>query len=485
MNNDIRTLQPAALWQNFYSLTRIPRPSGLKEQIGTFLLEYGKSLGLESFRDEIGNVIVRKPATPGYEDKPGVILQAHMDMVPQKANNLEFDFEKDPIDAHIAEDGQWVTASGTTLGADNGIGVAAAMAVLADKSLKHPALEMFITCDEETGMYGAFDLKGGVLQGKTLINLDSETEGELFVGCAGGVDADITFRYDEVPTESGDAAILLHVGGLHGGHSGIDIRLQRANANKLMFRFLRKAIAEYEARLVCVDGGGLRNAIPFDCKAVICVPREGVAEVLDLVAEYESLYVNEYMGVEDSLFFKAQETDMPAMMMPEMVQDDLVNALIACPNGVFRVMPDMPEMVETSNNMARVVSDGSTIQVKCLTRSSSESHKFELAEMIQSVFAMAGAQVELSGSYPGWKLNPNSPLLAMMKEQYKKQFGQDAKVMTIHAGLECGIIGRNYPDMDMVSFGPTIEHPHSPAERVNIQTVQKFWDFLVALLEAF
>ncbi|MBR1630385.1 MAG: beta-Ala-His dipeptidase, partial [Paludibacteraceae bacterium] len=275
MNNDIRTLQPAALWQNFYSLTRIPRPSGLKEQIGTFLLEYGKSLGLESFRDEIGNVIVRKPATPGYEDKPGVILQAHMDMVPQKANNLEFDFEKDPIDAHIAEDGQWVTASGTTLGADNGIGVAAAMAVLADKSLKHPALEMFITCDEETGMYGAFDLKGGVLQGKTLINLDSETEGELFVGCAGGVDADITFRYDEVPTESGDAAILLHVGGLHGGHSGIDIRLQRANANKLMFRFLRKAIAEYEARLVCVDGGGLRNAIPFDCKAVICVPREG------------------------------------------------------------------------------------------------------------------------------------------------------------------------------------------------------------------
>lgn len=480
--NNLSQLQPTALWQNFYNITQVPHPSGKRKEIGNFMVAYGKSLGLETLQDATGNVLIRKPASAAKADHPGVILQAHLDMVPQKNNDTAFDFEKDPIRAYI--DGEWVTADGTTLGADNGIGVAAAMAILADKTIEHPALEVFLTVDEETGMFGAFGLEANFLQGKILMNMDSEDEGELYVGCAGGVDANITFHYQETEIPQGDVAVKVSLTGLKGGHSGMDIKLQRANANKLMFRFLKTAVSEYEARLACIDGGSLRNAIPREATAIITVPADGMQDILDLVDDYETLFVTEYNGVEENISFKAEKTDLPKGLLPEEIQDDLINAVTACPNGAMRFIPEMPDIVETSNNLAVIKSDGKSIQIACLTRSSVESRKEELSSMIESIFTLAGAKVEFNGSYPGWKPNLQSPILNTMKRIYKEKWGNEPKIMTIHAGLECGILGRNYPDMDMISFGPTIRHPHSPDEKVNIATVQKFWDFLVATLRA-
>ena len=478
----MKNLQPQGLWSNFYDLTQIPRPSGQKEEVSAFLANYGRSLGLETIVDEIGNVIIRKPASPGYENHPGVILQGHMDMVPQKNNDTVFDFAKDPIEAYI--DGEWVTAKGTTLGADNGIGVAAAMAILADKNVVHPPLEVLVTVDEETGMYGAFALEGGLLQGKTLLNLDSEAEGELYVGCAGGVDTTAKFAYTPVEVEEGDVAVKVSVTGCKGGHSGCDIHLQRANANKLLFRFLKEAVANYEARLASVEGGSLRNAIPREASAIITIPAEGLDEVMDLVAEFEDLFVAEYDGVEDNIRFMAEQVECPATELPEDVQDFLIHAITACPHGVYRVIPEMLDVVETSNNLAMLKTEDNCVTVYCLTRSSVESRKEELQEIIHSVFAMAGAEVEFSGSYPGWKPNLKSHILEVMKQTYQENYGIESRVIIIHAGLECGIIGRNYPGMDMISFGPTIKYPHSPDERVNIATVAKFYEYLLATLKA-
>lgn len=479
--NDIRQLEPQALWQHFHSLTQIPRPSGKKELIGKFLEDFGKSLGLETISDEIGNVLVRKPATPGMGDRKPVILQAHMDMVPQKNTGVHHNFETDPIETYI--DGEWVTAKDTTLGADNGIGVAAAMAVLASKNIAHPAIEMFITVDEETGMHGAFGLQPGFLKGEILINMDSEDEGELYVGCAGGVDANIDFRYHEVGVPKGDVAVKVSLTGLKGGHSGVDIHLQRANANKLMFRFLKDAVANYEARLAMIDGGSLRNAIPREAFALITVPEEGVEDIQKLISTYEDLFIKEYQGVEDNISFKGEITTLPSGLIPEEIQDDLINGVTACPNGVFRFIPELPTVVETSNNLAIVKSDGNKIECKCLIRSSAESRKQELASMVVSTFALAGAKVELSGDYPGWQPNLKSPILKEMTKVYENNYGKTPKIMIIHAGLECGILGIHYPQMDMISFGPTIRYPHSPDEKVNIATVQKFWDFLLATLQ--
>ena len=475
-SKDIRNLEPKALWNNFYSLTQIPRPSGKKEKIGQFLVEFGKSLGLETLQDEIGNVLVRKPATPGMEDRQAVVLQSHMDMVPQKNSNVDHDFEKDPIDAFV--DGEWVRANSTTLGADNGIGVAAAMSILQSTDIPHPAVEMFITVEEETGMFGAFGLQPDFLKGDILINMDSEDEGELYVGCAGGLDANITFRYSEVEVPEGDVAYKLSLTGLKGGHSGVDINLQRANANKLMFRFLKTAVAELEARLCCIEGGNLRNAIPREAFSVISVPKGNQDDLLNAVAEFEALFTDEFSGVEEGISFKAEPTDRIKGLMPEEIQDDLINAITACPNGVYRFIPEVPEVVETSNNVAIVKSDGEKVEVKCLIRSSVESRKEELASMIESVFSLAGAKVEFSGAYPGWKPNLDSPILKKMINVYETNYGKTPKIMIIHAGLECGILGTHYPQMDMISFGPTIRFPHSPDEKVNIETVQKFWDYL-------
>jgi len=479
----MKNLEPKGLWSNFYSLTQIPRPSGKKKEIGDFLAAYGRSLGLETLQDAIGNVLIRKPASPGMENHPGVILQGHMDMVPQKNNATQHDFEKDPIRAYVEDNGEWVTADGTTLGADNGIGVAAAMAILADKNAVHPPLEAFFTVDEETGMYGANALEAGFLQGKKLLNLDSETEGELYIGCAGGVDTTARFAFEPVAVEEGDIALKVVLTGLKGGHSGCDIHLQRANANKLLFRFLKVAVAEYEARLASVAGGSLRNAIPREAEAVITIPAEGKDEMMELIDEWEDLFIKEYDGVEDNIHFSATEVPCPATEMPEDVQDFLIHAITVCPHGVYRMIPEMPDVVETSNNLSTIAMEGNCVKVLCLTRSSVESRKEELRQMIQSAFSMAGAEVEFSGDYPGWKPNTKSQLLAIMKDVYHKEFGTEPRVITIHAGLECGIIGRNYPGMEMISFGPTIEHPHSPDERVNIATVQKFYRYILAILK--
>ena len=472
----MKNLQPQGVWQNFAKLTQIPRPSGKKEQISQFLVNYGKSLGLETQTDAIGNVLIRKPASPGYENHPGVILQGHMDMVPQKNSDRVFDFEKDPIEAYVEDNGEWVTANGTTLGADNGIGVATAMAILADKNVVHPPLEAFFTVDEETGMYGAFALEGGWLQGKTLLNLDSESEGELYMGCAGGVDTTATFRYVPVPVEDGDIALRVRLSGCKG-----------ANANKLLFRFLKEAVSNYEARLACVQGGSLRNAIPREAEAVITIPADAYDDLMNLVDDYETLFVTEFEGVEDAISLTAEQIDCPKTEMPEEVQDYLIHAITICPHGVFRMMTEMPDIVETSNNLAMIEfsreGEETVIKVQCLTRSAVESRKRELREIIHSAFSIAGADVAFTGDYPGWKPNINSRIMHTMKAIYEREFKTEPRIVIIHAGLECGIIGRNYPGMDMISFGPTIEHPHSPDERVNIATVQKFYDFLLATLK--
>ncbi|MBQ7258672.1 MAG: aminoacyl-histidine dipeptidase [Paludibacteraceae bacterium] len=480
----MKNLQPQGLWNSFYSLTQIPRPSGKRKEIADFLVNYGKSLGLETLQDEIGNVLIRKPASPGYENHPGVILQGHMDMVPQKNSDKVFDFEKDPIEAYIEDNGEWVTADGTTLGADNGIGVATAMAILADKNAVHPPLEAFFTIDEETGMYGANDLKSGWLKGKYLLNLDSETEGELYVGCAGGIDAEATFTYEPVETEEGDIALRVTVKGCKGGHSGCDIHLQRANAIKLLFRFLKDAVANFEARLASVDGGNMRNAIPREASAVITIPAESYQDLQDLVDRYEDLWLKEYDGIEPDLHFVMEETECPKTEMPEDVQDFLIHAITLCPHGVYRIIPEMPDIVETSNNLAIIETKDNTVRAICLARSSVESRKEELASIIQSAFSLAGADVKFDGAYPGWKPNFKSALLATMKSVYEKEFGASPRIVTIHAGLECGIIGSKYDGMEMISFGPTIEHPHSPDERVNIATVQKFYRYVQAALKA-
>ena len=476
--------EPKEVWKHFHELNLIPRPSGQKEAISHFVADYGRSLGLETIVDTIGNVIIRKPAYPGLENHPGVILQGHLDMVPQKNSDMEFDFSKDPIRAYVEDNKEWVTAEGTTLGADNGIGVAVAMAILSDKSIVHPPLEAFFTVDEETGMYGAFALEGGLLQGKTLLNLDSETEGELYVGCAGGVDTEATFDFAPVEVEEGDIALRIDLKGCKGGHSGCDIHLQRANAIKLLFRFLKEAVSDYEARLAYVEGGSLRNAIPREAAAVITIPAEGKEELQQLVDDYEDLFIREFDGVEDNISLTMTEVATPKTEMPEDVQDFIIHAITLCPHGVYRFIDAMPDIVETSNNLAIIETKENKVKVFCLTRSSVESRKEELKQIIHSAFALAGADVQFSGAYPGWKPNFKSDLLATMKQVYKQEFGSDPRVVTIHAGLECGIIGRNYPGMQMISFGPTIEHPHSPEERVNIATVQKLYQYVLATLKA-
>jgi len=481
-NRAIEQLQPVAVWQNFKALTQIPRPSGKRDLITKYLVDFGKNLGLESFEDEAGNVIIRKPATPGLENLKGVVLQAHMDMVPQKNAAVAHDFEKDPIDAFV--DGEWVRANQTTLGADNGIGVASALAVLQSKDLTHGPVEVLITADEETGMFGAVGLKNGTLKGEVLLNLDSEDEGELYVGCAGGINAHISFAYKEEPVYHGDVAYKISLTGLKGGHSGLDINLGRANANKLLFRLLKYLVSSFEARLASVEGGNLRNAIPREAFAVVTVPEEGQDDLLEAISEMEAIFKSEYASVEPDLKIIAEEVELPEGMLPEFVQDDLINGITACPNGVLRFVPEMPEVVETSTNLAIVKSDGSHVEVACLVRSSVESMKEELCSMIESVFSLAGAKVEFSGGYPGWQPHFDSPILKVMSQVYADKFGNTPEIKVIHAGLECGIIGSAVPGLDMISFGPTIRHPHSPDEKVNIATVAKFWDYLTAVLKA-
>jgi len=484
MSNEISKLTPNEVWENFYAITRIPRPSNHEEQIRQFIADFGKNLGLETIQDKTGNVIIRKPASAGMEKHKGVILQGHLDMVPQKNSDKDHDFTKDPIETVI--DGEWVRANGTTLGADNGIGVAAAMAVLASKDLVHGPIEALFTATEETGMDGAVGLKSGLLKGDILINLDSEDEGELYVGCAGGEDANVLFNYTEVQVPSESIAFRLNVTGLKGGHSGLDIFLGRGNANKIFFRILKEAHKVCGLRLASINGGNLRNAIPREAFGIVTVPYEKADKLVGLLAGLTTVIKRELSATEPTLKIELSKTEMPAMLIDEQTQINLTHAIVACPNGVIRMSDSMPGLVETSTNLAIVKSDSDakTISIAFLMRSSVDTARAELGSRMDSVFSLAGAKVSLAGGYPGWKPNMESPILKTMQQVYQSNFGRIPEIKAIHAGLECGILGGTYPSWDMISFGPTIRFPHSPDEKVNIESVSKFWDFLVETLKS-
>jgi dipeptidase D len=481
MSKDILNLEPTRLWHHFYSLTQIPRPSKKEEKIREFIISFGKNLGLETIVDEVGNVIIRKPATPGMENRKGVILQGHLDMVPQKNSDKVHDFEKDPIEPMI--DGEWVKANGTTLGADNGMGVAAAMAILESKDIPHGLVEALFTTDEETGMTGAFGLKPGFLKGDILMNMDSEDEGELYIGCAGGTNANIRFTYSETQVPAGVTAFRLAVTGLKGGHSGVDIHLGRGNSNKVLNRFLWFSAKKHGLRLSSIDGGSLRNAIPRESFAIITIPSGMKEGFLKSLEEYSIAVRKELSAVEPDMKIEAISDDHPGFLMDEKTQNNLLSALYGCPNGVIRMSNEMAGLVETSTNLAIVKSGNGVINVQCLLRSSVDSAKQDLEQMMQSVFELAGAEIVFDGQYPGWKPNPASPILKAMQDIYKNKYGNIPEIKAIHAGLECGLLGGVYPAWDMISFGPTIRYPHSPDEKVNIATVKKFWDFLVETLK--
>ncbi len=479
--SEIRNLKPESLWRNFDELTQVPRPSGHLEKVQQFLLDFAKRVGVEAFQDPARNIVMRKPATAGMENRKTVILQAHMDMVPQKELTSKHDFENDPIQTWI--DGEWVKAKGTTLGADDGIGVAAIMAIMEDKTLKHGPIEALITADEETGMYGANDLPEGELTGEILLNLDTEDEGELVIGSAGGVDITATLDYKEVETDKTDVAVAVTVKGLKGGHSGLEIGLGRANANKLLVRIVREAIENDEARLSSWHGGNMRNAIPFEATAVLTMPEENKEDFLAMVEDYKEDFNTEFHGIEDEILVETADVELPAMEVPEEIQDNIVNALYAAHNGVWRYIPTIPDIVETSSNLAIVDIEGGKAAVKILARSSSESVKAEIGNSLASCFSMAGMKVEFSGEYGGWDPNPDSELLKAMRKQYEELFGTEAKVLVVHAGLECSIILSKYPGLDICSFGPTLRSPHTPNERCLWATVPKFWDLLTKTLE--
>ncbi|MCG8341473.1 MAG: aminoacyl-histidine dipeptidase [Chlorobiales bacterium] len=480
MSRDILSLEPQEVWEHFFSLTRIPRPSGHEEKIRRFITDFGGSLGLKIVVDDVGNVIIREPATPGMENRKGVVLQAHLDMVPQKNSGTDHDFENDPINAVV--DGEWVRADGTTLGADNGIGVAAILAVLSSTTLEHGPLEVLFTSDEESGMTGAFGLKPGLLRGDILLNLDSEDEGKLFIGCAGGLIGKATFRYGKQPVPEGYTGFGIRISGLRGGHSGMDIHLGGGNANKIMNRILYEGYVRHGLLLASIDGGSLSNAIPRESTAMGAAHAYNAEHLLKDIAMLAGDIKNELSTAEPELVIEAELAETPQMVIDKGVFLAMLKAVYACPNGVMRMSGEVKGLVETSNNLATVKSGKSTITFECLIRSSVDSARDDLQTMIRSVFDLAGAETVFDGGYPGWKPSPDSTILKIMRETYKEKFGKTPEIKAVHAGLECGIIGSTYPGLDMISFGPTIRHPHSPDEKVHIASVEKFWDFLVETL---
>lgn len=477
----IKDLEPKALWSNFYSLTRCPRPSKHEEAVRDFLVKWAKDKKIDCRVDKVGNIIMTKPATKGMEKRRPVVLQAHMDMVPQARAGKVHDFLKDPIETKIVED--WVYACDTTLGADDGLGVAAIMAVFESKTIKHGPLEALITTDEETGMTGAFGLKANELKGEFLLNLDSETEGELYVGCAGGVDATLNIPYSTEKAPKDYCAYKLSFGGLKGGHSGMEINTGRANVNKLMFRHLRW-VAECGLRLISISGGNMRNAIPRDAEAVIAFPKEHTDCILAEFDKVSGWVKKELASVEPDFFMKYEKVRMTQNVISDADTQKIINLMMVAPNGVIRMSRDMEGLVETSLNLAIVKTTGKNFTVQALLRSSVDTAKDALAERLVCLAEMAGGTCKLTGAYPGWKPNMQSPLLKTMKQTYKKLYKKEPAVVAIHAGLECGLLGGKYPDMDMISFGPTLQSPHSPDERANIPSSKKFFDFLVAALEA-
>ena len=481
MSQEIRNLEPKALWNKFADLNAVPRPSKKEERVIEFMKNFGKSLGLETFEDEIRNVIIRKPASAGMENRKAIVLQGHLDMVHQKNADTVFDFDTQGIDMYV--DGDWVRAKETTLGADNGLGVAAMMAILESTDIPHPAIEALFTIDEETGMTGALNLKGGILQGQILLNMDTEEDDEIDIGCAGGIDVTATAEYDEDETPDGSVGYKITVKGLKGGHSGMDIHKGLGNANKIMNRLLFDGFDNFGLQISEIIGGSLRNAIPRESTAKVII-----AEVYDEAFVFDMQQIvneikTEFKTTEPNLevvFEKIEVT--PAKVMPSIAQFYFVRAMYTAHNGVYRMSADFDNLVETSNNIAKVVLGKGQLSVQCLTRSSVETSKFDLANALRSAFELMGCEVEFSGSYPGWTPNSESEILDVLVGIYEKQNNEKPKVVACHAGLECGILGTNYPEMDMISFGPTIHGAHSPDERASITSSQKFWKFVLEIL---
>ncbi|MBQ9636538.1 MAG: aminoacyl-histidine dipeptidase [Prevotella sp.] len=479
--NEIQNLNPQCIWKNFYALTQVPRPSGHLEKVQQFLLNFAQEAGVEAFIDEARNVVMRKPATPGFENRKGVILQAHMDMVPQKTPESTHNFETDPIQPWI--DGEWVKAKGTTLGADNGIGVAAIMAVMEAKDLKHGPVEALITADEETGMYGANDLPENMLQGDILLNLDSETWGKFVIGSAGGIDVTATLDYKEAETDAEDAAVRVTLKGLRGGHSGLEIHEGRGNANKMMVQLVREAIEETDARLATWHGGNMRNAIPFKAEVVLTLPKENVEALKELAADYLADFTDQYKQIESGIELIVEDVETPKTEVPVEIQDNLVSAIYGCHNGVLRMIPSYPDVVETSSNLAIIDIEGGKAVLQVLARSSREDMKAVIVNTLESTFNMAGMKVETAGSYGGWDPNPDSEVLHLLLKEYQELFGEEGIIQVDHAGLECSVILGKYPHLDVVSLGPTMKSPHTTTERALIPTVAPFWQLLKKTLE--
>ena len=482
MNTTIRQLSPVAIWSNFADLNTVPRPSKKEERVITFIKDFGVGLNLETIEDEVGNVIIKKPATQGMEDRKAVVLQSHLDMVHQKNMDTDFDFLTQGIQMYV--DGDWVKANGTTLGADNGLGVATIMAVLQSTDIPHPALEALFTVDEETGMTGAMGLQPGLLKGEILLNLDTEEDDEIGVGCAGGIDITATGSYSEEPRPQSTVAYDLSVKGLQGGHSGMDIHKGFGNANKLISRLLYDGFDRYGLRISKIDGGSLRNAIPRESRAVVVVDAVHKDAFESDTEHLISAIEKEFDTIEPELKIVLNPTNLPEAVMELGVQQPLLKALRAAHNGVYRMSPDIEDLVETSNNVARVLIENGQIHIGCLTRSSVDSSKMDLAQTLKATFELAGCAVEFSGDYPGWTPNMKASILKVLKDLYVQLNGSEPHVAACHAGLECGILGTHYPSMEMISFGPNIKGAHSPDERAQISSVQKFWVFLKAILAA-
>lgn len=481
MSMEVRALEPKEVWNMFADLNAVPRPSKKEERVIQFMLDFGNRLGLETFSDEVGNVIIRKPGVGDLAKKKMVTMQSHLDMVHQKNTSTIFDFDTQGIEMYVDED--WVRAKGTTLGADNGMGVATIMALLASETIAHPPLEALFTIDEETGMTGAMGLKAGVLQGSTLLNLDTEEDDEIDIGCAGGIDITATRNFTVTAVPEDHVGLQVVLNGLQGGHSGMDIHRGYGNANKLMNRILYAVQQRFLMQLVTIHGGSLRNAIPRESVATFTVAKADVVAVKDAIETLSETLKNEYLEIEKQLAISITDVEAPSFAMEANAQAQLIKAVYAAHNGVYAMSASIPDLVETSNNVAKIVVENGTATVSCLTRSSVDTAKQDLANALEATFSLAGLDVVASGAYPGWAPNPNSEILTVLKDQYVKVFNETPKVVACHAGLECGILGQHYPTMDMISFGPTIKGAHSPDERVSISSVQKFWKFTLEVLK--
>jgi len=482
MNNEVRALAPNGIWDHFADLNAVPRPSKKEERVIKFIEDFGNSLGLETIKDETGNVIIKKPASKGMEKRMPIILQSHLDMVHQKNADTKFDFDKEGI--QMVVDGDWVKAKGTTLGADNGIGVASIMTILASKEIKHPAIEALFTIDEETGMTGALNLKPGSLHGNILLNLDTEDDHELTIGCAGGVDVTATGSYSYEGCPKLYVAFIIHLKGLTGGHSGMDIHKGRANANKLMNRLLSQASDLFKIRVCSIDGGSLRNAIPRESFAEVIVPEEETKNLTSFIEEQLIVLKEEYHTTDPNLLLQLEKIEIPAKVLSQDFQNKLLRSIYASQNGIYRMSPEIEGLVQSSNNIARVLVKDGTYSIQCLTRSAVDSEKMDLANSLRASFELIGAKVTFSGAYPGWAPKPEANIVKIMSDLYKKKFKSEPNVNACHAGLECGIIGAHYPEMEMISFGPNILGAHSPDEKVQISSVNKYWEFLLDILKA-